>query len=315
MLLELSQVVPNIPTTNPALGITWPCTHPSQGSLTCLAHVAFPLPWCCSLRFPFKRPVVPSKALDMHQFSQEIPALSQLLHIELQQPFLSSYPPVSKWTAVQMDGWDKVVPKGSAQGHSQMLKKTHNKAQQYHLLFKTRTLGQRRGPQLRPNHKVFMMLMSSLYFITYQEKDVEKDDTLHWAKSLHLVHAPSSFSLKMNQPPNSQLVSSRPLGKVPPASSTSFLLRWGSLTPCTSLLLCSQDLAPWNWVLVPTSQENMLMAKVECADLLRCRQCWGGQGMLANLFPWYTRSFSMAFDKGLDFKICCHTNASVSDFD
>lgn len=84
--------------------------------------------------------VVPSKALDMHQLSQGICEQSQLFDIELQQPFLAGYLPVCKWIAVQVEGWDKVVPEGSAQGHSQMLKKAHNKAQQYHLLFRTRNL-------------------------------------------------------------------------------------------------------------------------------------------------------------------------------
>lgn len=46
-----------------------------------------------------------------------------------------------------------------------------------------------------------------VYFITYQEKGVEKDDTLHWAKTVYLVHAPSTLSFKINhQPPNSPLV-------------------------------------------------------------------------------------------------------------
>lgn len=36
-----------------------------------------------------------------------------------------------------------------------------------------------------------------VYFITSKEKDVEKDNTLHWAKTVYLVHAPSTLSLKM----------------------------------------------------------------------------------------------------------------------
>jgi len=46
----------------------------------------------------------------------------------------SAYLPVCNCVAAQVEGWDKVVPEGSAQGHSEILKKAHNKAQQYHLL-------------------------------------------------------------------------------------------------------------------------------------------------------------------------------------
>lgn len=38
------------------------------------------------------------------------------------------------WITVQMKGRDRCLAEGSAQGHSQMLRKAHNKAQQYHLL-------------------------------------------------------------------------------------------------------------------------------------------------------------------------------------
>lgn len=196
MLLQLSQAALNIPTTNP-LWASLDCAHIPHKALwhawhmwSFLCHGAalwgshlrdllYPeKPWTC---ISFHR-----KYLHYHSFSTQ----SDSSHLSV-SGLLFRWMVGMKWCL-------KAVLKDIHKCSRSPTTKPSN------IIYSS---GQ--GPCVKegvlswdPITKCLWMLMSSLSFITYQEKDV----TLHWAKSLYLVHAPSSLSLKKNQPPNSQLV-------------------------------------------------------------------------------------------------------------
>lgn len=84
--------------------------------------------------------------------------------------------------AVHMEGRDRNLAEGSAQGHSQMPKKAHNKAQQYQLLSGRGTCVREEVLSIESTAKSLSMnahVFVGVYFINYQEKDVQKGNSSH----------------------------------------------------------------------------------------------------------------------------------------
>lgn len=89
-----------------------------------------------------------------------------------------------------MEGRERVLAEGSAQRHSQMLKKAHSKAQQCHLLSGQGTWVREevlRRESITKSLSMNAHIFIGGYFINYQEKDVQKDNALHWAEAWSML--------------------------------------------------------------------------------------------------------------------------------
>lgn len=196
-----------------------------------------------------------------------------------------------------------------------MLKKAHSKAQQYHLLFRTRNLGQRRGPQLRPHHRASAHGCSCLHWSVFHHLPRgRRGKGWHFTLGKNCLPGPCSlYSLAENKSATQQPArgtSPRPLGKIPQpcereknSSSMSFLLRWGTSQP----VQVTPAVQPGPGVLEPGAGPHLAGSQAHG----EYRDCWSPtpqavlkwQSMLANHFPLCTSSFSMAFGTSLDFQV------------
>lgn len=174
VLLQQSQVVPSIPTTTTSPGASPnQAAHPSQGCLACLAHVAFSMLWCCCLRLPFKVSCGPQQRCGhASAFAGNTCTITAFQHCATAA--IPSQLAVCLSVSGSLEGGGTVVPEGCAQGHPKMLKTTLKKAQQYHLLFRTRNSGQRRGPQQRAHHKACVHGCSCLHWSVFHHLSRER---------------------------------------------------------------------------------------------------------------------------------------------